>query len=359
MAIKKISELPQATTVNADDQVVLNQGGVTKRAPVSLLPSGGSGSGSTAPSASQLAAAAAVDGAELLVIQRLSTTVKLTATTISAVGADNSINDSGGGFLAAGFSVGQAVHVQGFTGSSANNVYSATITAASAGKLVFGGADGDVIADDAAGESVTITAWESVRASAAQVAALSGSGSSSGSVPGHQVVAVPAGFKIDATNPETTPTSRTFALPIVLLSPMYVASLVMRASSGATGIVKWGLFSYSATAATPSASPAAAVQVVGGSGALSSSGVREIAADSAPVLIPAGNYMLLIRFPDANVPSVYRANTGGSNTAPGINQRKKDGVAWGGAIDLTTGWADDIAVLWAYVRGQLNASVPW
>lgn len=38
MAIKKISELPEATAVAGTDQVVLNQGGVTKRAPVSLLP---------------------------------------------------------------------------------------------------------------------------------------------------------------------------------------------------------------------------------------------------------------------------------------------------------------------------------
>lgn len=184
-------------------------------------------------------------------------------------------------------------------------------------------------------------------------------GSGSGSVPGYQVLAAPAGFTMDANNPETTPTSRTFALPLTLVSPMYVASLVMRVQTAATGIVRWGLFSYIAGGATPTASPAAAVQVVGGSAALSATGVREIAADSAPVLVPAGNYMLLIRFPDTNVPSVFRQNTANYNTAPGMAQRKKDGIAWGGAIDLTTGWADDQAVLWAYLRGRLNATVPW
>lgn len=362
MAIKKISELPAATAVAAADEVVVNQGGVTKRAAVSLLPGtgGGSGSSTPAPTASQLAAASLLDGAELLVIQRLSTTTKLTASTISALAADNSINDSANGFLVAGFAVGMQVRIQGFTGNAVNNLYSATVTAASAGKLVFGGTDGDAIVDDAAGEAVTITAWESCRATAAQVAALSsGSGAGSGAVPGYQVAAVPAGFTLDATNPETTPTSRTFALPLTLVSPMYVASLVLRASTGATGVVRWGLFSYTANSATPTASPAAAVQVVGGSAALSASGVREIAADGAPALVPAGNYMLMIRFPDANVPSVYRQNTGGTNSAPGITQRKKDGVAWGGTIDLTTGWADDIAVLWTYLHGRLNATVPW
>lgn len=54
MAIKKISELPAATTVAAEDQVVLNQGGVTKRAPVSLLP--GTSGGGTAEDRSAVTA---------------------------------------------------------------------------------------------------------------------------------------------------------------------------------------------------------------------------------------------------------------------------------------------------------------
>lgn len=45
MAIKKISELPEASAVDAGDQVVLNQGGVTKRAAVSLLGVTGGGGG--------------------------------------------------------------------------------------------------------------------------------------------------------------------------------------------------------------------------------------------------------------------------------------------------------------------------
>lgn len=80
-----------------------------------------------------------------------------TATTISAAAADNSYNDSGSGFVTAGFEVGDVVTVSGFTGDVANNITSGVITAVAAGKITIGGTDGDVIADDAAGESVTIS----------------------------------------------------------------------------------------------------------------------------------------------------------------------------------------------------------
>lgn len=79
-----------------------------------------------------------------------------TGTTISAAAADNSFNDSGNGFVAAGFEVGDEVTVSGFTGNIVNNIAKGIITAVAAGKITIGGADGDVIVDDAAGEAVTI-----------------------------------------------------------------------------------------------------------------------------------------------------------------------------------------------------------
>jgi hypothetical protein len=82
----------------------------------------------------------------------------LVAATISAAAADNSFNDSASGFIAAGFEVGDVVTVTGFTGDVANNIASGIITALTAAKMTIGGTDGDVIADDAAGESVTIRA---------------------------------------------------------------------------------------------------------------------------------------------------------------------------------------------------------
>lgn len=121
---------------------------------------------------SQLTDAGALTGAELFALSRLSTTVTITATTISALASDNSYNDSGLNFVASGFAVGQAVKVTGFTGNVANNIASGVITALTTAKMTIGGADGDVIVDDAAGESVTITAWESVRTGSAALLAL-------------------------------------------------------------------------------------------------------------------------------------------------------------------------------------------
>lgn len=115
---------------------------------------------------SKLPAAGTLVGSEVTIISQLSTTVKIAATTLSALASDNSFNDSGSGFIAAGFAVDDYVNVSGFTGNTANNIYSAKITALTAGKMTIGGTDGDVIVDDAAGESVTIAKWISRRTSA-------------------------------------------------------------------------------------------------------------------------------------------------------------------------------------------------
>ena len=108
---------------------------------------------------SKLTAAGARTGDEIVMISQLSTSVRISATTISALAADNSFNDSANGFIAAGFAVGNYVHVTGFTGNAVNNIYSAKITALTAGKMTIGGTDGDVIVDDAAGETVVISKW--------------------------------------------------------------------------------------------------------------------------------------------------------------------------------------------------------
>lgn len=107
--------------------------------------------------------AAALTGNEIIEISQPSATVTRTATTISAQTSDNSFNDSANGFITAGFAVGDRVRVIGFTGNAANNLFAAFVTSLTAGKMVIGGTDGDVIVDDAAGESVTISKWTSRR----------------------------------------------------------------------------------------------------------------------------------------------------------------------------------------------------
>lgn len=111
-----------------------------------------------------LPAASALIGDELLEVSQLSTSTTITATTISAQASDNSYNDSGSGFVAAGFAVNDRVKVVGFTGNVVNNIIVGVVTALTAAKMTIGGTDGDVIVDDAAGESVTITKWTSKRA---------------------------------------------------------------------------------------------------------------------------------------------------------------------------------------------------
>lgn len=118
---------------------------------------------------SQLPDIATPGNDNLLLVSILSATVTLTASTISAQASDQSFNDSALGFTA--FAADDQVQVSGFTGSGANNLYSANVTGATLGKLTIGGPDGAVIVDDAAGESVTITKWESVRMTLSELAA--------------------------------------------------------------------------------------------------------------------------------------------------------------------------------------------
>jgi hypothetical protein len=117
-------------------------------------------------------AATSLTGDELLEVSQVSTTIKITATTLSALASDNSYNDSANGFVAAGFAVGDRVNVAGFTGNVANNILVGVVTALTTGKMTIGGADGNVIVDDAAGESVTISKWTTRRTTSQDIADL-------------------------------------------------------------------------------------------------------------------------------------------------------------------------------------------
>lgn len=86
----------------------------------------------------------------------------LTGVTLADDSAGESVTvTSAGLFLERGFKVGQEIMVRGFTGNIANNIDSGVITALTASKMIIGGTDGDVIVNDSAGESVTICTVES------------------------------------------------------------------------------------------------------------------------------------------------------------------------------------------------------
>jgi hypothetical protein len=74
-----------------------------------------------------------------------------TQITFSMDSTDNSINDSGSGFVAAGFVAGQQVKISGFT-ESANNGYF-TLVSVTAGKMVL---SGGTVVTEVAGDSVTV-----------------------------------------------------------------------------------------------------------------------------------------------------------------------------------------------------------
>lgn len=87
----------------------------------------------------------------------VATAVTITGTTIAAATA-TTLTDSGNGFVTAGFLVGDLIDVQGFTGAGAvANNQLRVVTAVAAGTLTV---SGTMIAD-AAGETVTITAYRS------------------------------------------------------------------------------------------------------------------------------------------------------------------------------------------------------
>lgn len=125
---------------------------------------------------SDLPVSATLLGDELVEVSQVSTTIRRVAATISAQNSDNSYNDSAAGFLTAGFAVGDRVRVTGFTGNVANNIFAARITAITASKMTIGGDDGNVIVDDAAGETVTIAKWTSRRALLSDIGIGGGSG---------------------------------------------------------------------------------------------------------------------------------------------------------------------------------------
>jgi len=80
--------------------------------------------------------------------------VSMSAATISAAAADNSLNDSATGFVTAGITANSWIVFRGFTGGNiANNNKPAKVVSVAAGKIVLSYI---TLVDDAAGETVTI-----------------------------------------------------------------------------------------------------------------------------------------------------------------------------------------------------------
>ncbi|MGA0610575.1 hypothetical protein [Caldimonas sp. KR1-144] len=169
-----------------------------------------------------------VDGDEWVLVSKPSQTVKIVAATISALGADNSFNDSANGFIAAGFVAGDQFRVQGFTGNTANNLFTARIASLSAGKLVVEAPEGNAIVDDAAGETVTITRWDSLRVPSSE---LGGVGGADGSI------VLPVACSDEATALTAGNAKVTFHYPMTgNVTEVWAGLTTPQAANGAGGI---------------------------------------------------------------------------------------------------------------------------
>lgn len=177
----------------------------------------------------------------------------------------------------------------------------------------------------------------------------SGGGGGGVSFAGYPSLVLAPGF---LTSPGTTanPSGQGKAVPITLPGPMRIRGLVIEVTTAGTGTVQWGLFD-------PSSDATAAVKVAGGSGTGGPSGALLIPAASAPVVVPAGAYVLIIGFPSSGSPNVAVRSTG--VTLPW--NRVWTTYTWDDTPDLTSAsWATSTALMNAYLKGDMNdASATW
>jgi hypothetical protein len=221
-----------------------------------------------------------------------------------------------------------------------------------------GGISGVAVEEDGVEEGATITRFDfttglnvSVTGSEATISATGGG--SGDTVVGNVLVVYPEPVQTlmptDGSNNFSPTGSAAWLYPIHIPGKMYVRSLLFRVETGNTGSFQWGLF-YTGSDAT------AATKVAGGSGALNATGWVAIAADSAPVLIDAGAYMLIFHVPAANRPTLkYTDHLG---TSP-FRLKAQLSYTWDDTPNLTSGWTHDSGSYIIALKGDLDASNQW
>lgn len=172
----------------------------------------------------------------------------------------------------------------------------------------------------------------------------------SGSYKNHVIAASHLAFET-AANEFGTPTANAgYVFHVNIPGPMLLREAVFRMQAAASGTYQWGLFDISASAT-------AATKLAGGSGTLNGTGWRSIAASGAPVSIPAGTYVMVVKVPASNQGAMYRASNAGSGLT-----MAQGSYTWDDTPDLTStgGWGADNGDGWSvYLGGDLNASAQW
>lgn len=226
-------------------------------------------------------------------------------------------------------------------------------------RLVFIGEDGEWhfkdsggTVTDPGGGGVHAASHENGGADEIDVTGLVGAGGGSGNV-GNVLAAVPHAVDMMVTSGNFSPTVDTaWALPVHVPGPMYLRGLAFALSAAGAGALQWGLFDYSAD-------PTAATKLGGGSAVPAGAGWRTIAAASAPVLIPGGDYMTIWKVP-ASGSSTHTYTTPGSGSRPSVVKVFAN-YTWDDTPDLTAaGWILDTGGTYqVFLRGDLDASNQW
>jgi uncharacterized protein (DUF2141 family) len=165
---------------------------------------------------------------------------------------------------------------------------------------------------------------------------------------GFVLQAFPFGFSPGVGDTGGSTVNDAWANPYQIPGVMYVRSLRIKCTASAAGTVQWGLFDYS-TSAT------AATKVVGGAAALGSTGWVDIDATSAPVRVEPGNYLMVLKLPAANSPTIAFALYTGT-IGPGA-ARRYPSYTWDDTPDFTSGsWAANPYAIKAVLVGDMDAS---
>lgn len=139
------------------------------------------------------------------------------------------------------------------------------------------------------------------------------------------------------------------AFIIRLSAPMYIRALFVRVNVAGSGTHEWGLFDMSADATS-------GTKVAGGSGALNSTGWLSIAATGAPDLVPAGTYVLIFKWPNANRATLYYMAGPGTGAPIARIYGAPSAYTWTDTPDLTTTWTLVYTPFILVLTGDIDAS---
>lgn len=173
---------------------------------------------------------------------------------------------------------------------------------------------------------------------------LTGVGGAAGT--GLVLIAAPVGLDFTQTGGGGT-AGTGYMIPISIPGSMRLRKLRLKVQSGAAGTVEWGLFDYSSSAT-------ACTKLAGGSGAVATNW-SDIAATGAPVVVPPGNYILIVKLPAATAPSLTTCSIGTSANC----MKSQAAYAWDDTPDVTSGWTDTTATFVMHLEGDIDGSTQW